>query len=274
MRNLLFTCTPAATILVLALWGWQGLRQEGVALAAKRGALGTSIAESPQNPKATVKGADPLNTTLLAIAAEQAALEKLRHDADEFASRLPAASTDEVIVSYGRIEDMARDAGTALKGLLRALEPNQSDPEVLEQNVLKWMQLKGRIPEIQDFENNPAEIARFQSHALQEALDLSPATEAAVQPLIRDAFATMAAQGLAARQIPGGDAEAWVGQRSQALRQLMLKLRPHIPDSDGLAARQALTFVLNLGAGLETRQDTGPGQGTLTMGVKWPMVPW
>ncbi|MDZ4286409.1 MAG: hypothetical protein U0984_00530 [Prosthecobacter sp.] len=277
MKTLLSIGTPALVMVALSFWLWGTLRQEHEVLLTRRADV--AVAAHEANPLAAVPSSttsDRMTAILAEIQVEEAALAGLQRQTNDLAARMPSTGEDEVIVSFGRIEDMGRETGAALHGLLRQNQQGQQDdPEQMQNAILQWMRMKGRVPEIRDFEKNPAEIARFQSRALQEALGLPAATEAAVQPVIRDTFAKMAAQGLTAGQKPETETEGWTEQRSQALQQLMLKLRPHVPDSDSPAAPQALTIVLNLGAGLETTQHIhGPQQATLTIGVKWPKVPW
>ncbi|HYF34059.1 MAG TPA: hypothetical protein VD994_02125 [Prosthecobacter sp.] len=290
MKALLLTWAPAVAMLVLAFWWWKGLWQEGALLAEKRTALGRVAPQPAATVGPTGKIAakapdlpDLLTTTLREIKTEGAALAELKREAEDLAARMPSAAGDEIIVSFGKVEDMGSETGVAVRGLLKQFT-GQEDPDELENSALEWMRVQGRVPEIQSFEETPAEIARFQSRALQEALGLPAATEAAMQPLIQEAFAEMAAQGLTARHKPSTEPEAWIKKRSRALRQLMLKLRPYVPESEGPAARQALTTVLNLGAGFETKYETYPRtdssdtsphlSGVVMTGVHWPKVPW
>jgi hypothetical protein len=285
MRRHLLLWTPAVAVGIGCLCLWLNLRREHALLSAQCAALSGS--HSQVKPSVQTKSGDtpgPSGAVALTgartsleeeIQTEELALAALRKETAALAARLPSAAEDDVIVSFGRIEDMARETGVTVRDLIGAVTSNSPGSVDLQNTVLQWMRVKGRVPEIQSFERHPGEIARFQSHALQQALDLSPAAEAAMKPLIEDAFARMAEEGLTASQRPETEPESWIAQRSRALQDLMIQLRPHIPHSDSMAARQALTMVLNLGAGMETTQHLhSPNQATLTMGVKWPQVPW
>jgi hypothetical protein len=275
--RLTLTLFLAAAVLSVVLW--RNLRHETAALTARRAEL---MSRSPSVHAGPANGSthdpvppDRLTTLLRQIQEEQAALDATRRRADDLAARLPGAADGEVIVSLGKIEDMGRDAGRALQSMLRATSLGADNPAKIQEAFLQWMEVIGGLPEIREFETKPEEISRFQSRALAEALSLPPAAEAAIQPLIRDAFAGMAARGLTANQRPATGSEAWIEERSHALQDLMLRLRPHVPDSGSSSARQALTFVLNLGAGMETEtQMQTATQANLTFGVNWPKVPW
>lgn len=285
MRVKFLTWAPALLLLGLSAWHWHQLRGERAVLVAAARAASLNPA-AKEGPSSTVEGtaktraSNPpsaeLSALLREIHEEETALAQMTRHADDLAARLPAADDDELIASFGRIEDMGRDTGAALQGLIRMLAGENASGTEDEANFMRLMRVKGRLPEIRNFEDNPDEIARFQSSTLRQALGLSEAAESAMRPLIRDAFTEMAAQNLTATQMPPmpDEAKEWINRRSQALQHLMRQLRPHLPDSEAAATRAALMFALNVGAGLDQRQSLAPGPATLTIGVTWPKVPW
>jgi hypothetical protein len=283
MKRHLLAWMPALLVLGLSFWYWSHLRREHDVLMAQHSPHQHQMppkanepvanAPSPQKPS---HASDSLADLRRQIRAEETALATTSLQAEQLATRMPLAATDELITSFGRIEDMGRDTATALQGLLRILAGTAKGGPEDEASVLKLLQVKGRLPEIRNFEDNPGEIARFQSSTLRHALGLSETTETAIQPLIHDAFTEMAAQNLTATKKPQPPAETadWVAKRSQALQELMLKLRPHLPDANAASTREALMFALNVGAGFDEEHSMSAGRATVTMGVKWPLVPW
>ena len=288
MRRHLAKGIPVILIAAVASWYWIQLRIEhGALVQARRAAVksvaflqggspDSKIAATKTGPGASSKTSQQLAALLLEIQTQENAIAQITREADDLTARLPDTSPDELLASFGRIEDMGRNAGSALRGLIRMLAGHSASGPENEANVIQLMRVKGQLPEIRNFENNPDEIARFQSSTLRQALDLSETTEAAMRPLIRNAFIEMAQQNLTASHRPLGPAEEeqWVVRRGQALQRLMHQLRPHLPDSNAPSTREALMFALNVGAGFDEKTTVAPGAATLAVGVTWPQVPW
>lgn len=275
MKRPLLRSIPLAVVVAAAILAWVHLRREHEVLSAAHAGLQQRAAGSPTG-RASIRPpvdrpsaeARQLAATLREIEAEESALAQVKKETEDLAARMPPAAEDELITSFGKVEDMGRETGAVIRSLLLGLS------DTGEVDIMKFLQVKGRLPEIRRFEDDPDEIARFQSSALRQALALSETAEAAMRPLIREAFAGMARQNLTANHGPAENPEAWMEQRSQALQQLMLGLRPHLPDSQSNATRQALTFILNLGAGFDQQYHQGDDLATMTLGVTWPHPPW
>lgn len=284
-------------MLAVTFWWWSGMRQEAHALKEELVTLHgrrpestgpapdtetplPSLARLPDNNQAL------LNAALRDIAAEREQLTQTKREADALAARIPAASGDEIIASYGTVENFGRDAGNTLREFVdeyakyasaKKQPDTDADQAAETATFTRFIRLQGQLPEIKAFEDHPDEIASFQSNALQQVLALKPETVAKSKDLIRATFADLGARHLTGNERPAKNAAAWKQQRTEVLQHLMQQLRPLLPDRGNTEREKfALMLVLNLGAGFDQNYYQGePGKpSAMAWGMKWPTVPW
>jgi len=141
------------------------------------------------------------------------------------ADKIAAALKDDVVVTLGKIEDVGRQAGSMLASqtelaALQALDPATRTPEqnrrLLELERQRASAL-GALPEIEHFQDNPDEYARFFGSLLTEAGELNAAQSKAVTDYMRTRGAEMVAAGLNAAKEPADPAQeqAWEEKRDE-----------------------------------------------------------
>lgn len=146
---------------------------------------------------------------------------KTLSDADKVAAELK----DQVVVTLGKVEDVGRQAGVMLLSqnelaALRAIDPATRTPEqsrrLLELERQRASAL-GALPEIEHFQDNADEYARFFGALLTEAGKLDPAQSKAVTDYMRTRGEAMIAAGLNAAKEPTDVAqeEAWEEKRDE-----------------------------------------------------------
>jgi hypothetical protein len=195
----------------------------------------------------------------------------------ELRSKLPAMDSDDFVVSFGRIRDMATELGELVQLYQRIMgrKGQKLSPEENERLMASGVKMMSWLPEIAGFEDTPAEISCLQTGMIAKAFGLDSAATSRVEEITRDHFAQMKTTGAtaASRERPG-----WREQRTAAISQLMWKLRPILPPNSQLIS--SLPTMLNLGAGMEEQVDVkidakGESHGTISMSLPtWPAVPW
>jgi len=211
------------------------------------------------------------------LATEQKTAAEVTAQKAELESKLPPVAEDDIVISFGRIRDMAAEVGeiACLGKQIMSREKKEATPEENQKIMASIVKIMAWMPEIAGFEDTPAEISCFQAGTIAKAFDLNPATAAVVDQIIRDHFTQMKAMGMTAAS---QDRPSWRDQRSASITQLMWKLRPLLPADSG--AIQSLPFILNLGAGLErninmTVDEKGESHGSVSMTLpNWPRIPW
>jgi hypothetical protein len=174
--------------------------------AAPSATTTTPVTGKPAAPVATVSTAAPGPSKTLS-------------EADKVA----AALQDQVVVTLGKVEDVGRQAGVMLLNqpelaALQALDPATRTPEqsrrLLELERQRASAL-GALPEIEHFQDNPDEYARFFGSLLTEAGKLDAAQSKAVTEYMRARGTEMIAAGLNAGKEPDDVAqeEVWEEQR-------------------------------------------------------------
>jgi hypothetical protein len=273
---------PVAIALLLTSLGvWLiSLRMEGTALSREveqqRSVLRHAI--EAQTGKTDAESAEyAALTQRLAEVREKFAIEQktaadVAAQKTELQSRMPKVEDNEMVVSFGRIRDMASEIGDGVRhfqqmqnGKKMKFRPEDQATAV---KMMSWM------PEIAGFEDTPAEISSLQAGMIAKTFDLDPETTARVQQIISDHFAQMKAMGVTASS---KDRPGWRDQRSTSLTQLMWKLRPNLPlNSDAIPS---LPLMLNLGTGMERQVDLKVDENGEHNVIKmslpaWPPVPW
>lgn|GEM_PF-3625480 len=205
------------------------------------------------------------------IAATREELSAMRQRREELVAQIPCMG-DEILMSFGRPEDMGEEIGEIL-GFPWAMTGDVWDGGEVEGSFLKMVAWSA---EIKTLEARPQEIAALHSGALATLFEFTPDEQARVGEMVEERFAEMVEGGLTAVSMPD-DAVAlkeWKARRSMALAGLMHEIRPFVSGGDpGLVAR-VLPAVLNVGVGME-RRPAQAGSDGVTMGFPdWPPVPW
>ena len=136
---------------------------------------------------------------------------------------------------------------------------------------LGFYKIMAWAPQIGEMEQNPDEIATFQSRALGDLFEMGEEEVDALHPILASHFAKIAAAELTpSSQPPEDDAEGrelWQQGRGEALQDLMRDLRPTLPGTMTMAQKKAFSAVLNLGMGAHEERGN--------VGIRpWPEVPW
>lgn len=174
-----------------------------------------AVAKTPPPANQTAPGGQPT------AAAPASTPRKTPSEADKVA----AALKDQVVVSLGKVEDVGRQAGTMLLAqselaLLQAMDPAARTPE----QARRFLELErqrasalGALPEIEHFQDNPDEYARFFGSVLTEAGKLDAAQSKAVTDYMRTRGQEMIAAGLNAGKEPAEPVqeEAWEKRRDE-----------------------------------------------------------
>jgi hypothetical protein len=178
-------------------------------------------------------------------------------------------------VSFGRITDMGREMAEAIRTtntLMRGQTADRS-PEELQASFMKFVTW---MPQIAAFEEDPAEIAGFQTALLRELFKLDDARAAQMEGIIKQHFTALKAAGLTAAN---SAQPTWRERRSTALTPLLWQLRPFMPQD--FESPALLSQIVNAGAGLETKsqthlsQEPGKSSHSVTMSLpSWPRLPW
>ncbi len=270
----------SAPLLVLlgASGCWILLWQEKAVLTTRLAELNPSPARplfEKSRESSVSEAADHLTGVRREVDEAREKLGAVKKAADELTGRLPVPTPGEVVVSFGRLEDMGRAVGDAVKGMIGAVFEPLDESVGTDGAGAGMMVLIGRVTEIRAFENQPGEIAEFQANALQRVFNLTPDATAQARELVKTTFTAMAADQLIGDHRPAENDGQWKDQRTKALQQLMLELRPLLPDqANSVGQKSALLYVLNLGAGFDPVVKTVNGQTQLEWTLYWPVPPW
>lgn len=139
------------------------------------------------------------------------------------AEKLIEELKDQVVVTFGKVEDIGRQAGDMLlsEKELAALQAMDAASRTPEQNR-RLLELErqraaalGALPEIEHFQDNPDEYARFFGSLLQAAGDLDAVQTRAVTDYMRSRGQAMVESGLNAAKEPTDpeQEEAWEEKR-------------------------------------------------------------
>jgi hypothetical protein len=287
---------PAALLLISGSVWLISLRVEGTGLSRELKQQSSNLRQATQAQVAKTEAESVEYAALtqrLAEVQEQLAIEQ-KTAADvaaqkaELQSRMPKVDDGEMVVSFGRIRDMASEMGEAVR-IFQQMENRKEKNFVPEDQRATAVKMMSWMPEIAGFEDTPAEISSLQAGMIAKTFDLDPETTARVQQIISDHFAQMKAMGVTASS---KDRPGWRDQRSASLTQLMWKLRPILPaNSDAI---RSLPLMLNMGTGMEKQVNVKvdekieptPGQTEaidelvderteikLSLPM-WPPVPW
>lgn len=179
-------------------------------------------------------------------------------------TKLEAQTTtkeDEVTASFGRIDEMASATG----GLLRMLSSLVADPKWLEKPEMSkqfteaFTDFMKKSALLKDFEDRPADIARFQVALLRDFVGLDNQQSGEVNEALRREFAALQEQGLSASQKPSEPAAevVWCKNRDEAVKQMAARIAPLLHAS--LEKQAMLPGILNLGEGMRLQTTVLPG---------------
>lgn len=210
---------------------------------------------------------------------EREALQKARESVKGLEERLPD-NPEEITASYGRVQDLGRNFGDAVRVLVAISPEMQKEwPDIVPQSeVAAAINLVSWIPRVHLLESRPDEIATFHSEALRKVFELEPEVVEDVRTHIERQFSQMRdAELLAENQPPPDDGAPdegrvqWERRRAEALTELMNALRPLLPDDKPNTLQFALPGLLNLGLGMNPISSQ-PDAQILSL-PSWPTVP-
>ena len=153
----------------------------------------------------------------------------------------PEAQPGDVIVSLGKVEDVARRAAAALGARSELAALTSRDRSTLtgdEKRRLLELQrdqaaFLGMLPEIAGFQDDPDEYARFFRTLVQQAAGASDSEADAIQSFMRQRGVLMRERGLNAGNEPDdpGQEEAWEERRDAFNEETVQGLRAVLPQA-------------------------------------------
>lgn len=153
-----------------------------------------------------------------------------------------------VVVSFGKVEDIGREAGYVLPSLaemrvLASTDRSELSPEQ-RRHLLdlqrRYAGMLGMLPEIAGFQNNPEEYGKFFSNLAKQSAGLGQNQTSQVDSYMRGRAADMIRSGLNEANKPADPAQldAWEARRDQFNEQTVDGLRqvlsPQIADRSGI----------------------------------------
>ena len=276
----------SSLVVAFSIWFWTA-RSVADALQTELGSLRAVGAGSVRSADAEARSKAAEDAAQLdrqiaemreAVTREEAALRAVKKSVEETRAKIPPIEEGEVVVSFGRIADMGKEAGQAVRGIAALMEgKGMGDGTTsLEQTQASFMKLVAWMPEIAGFEQQPEEMAEFQTSVFRELFALDEARTKQVKRVFAMHFAALRSSGLTAAD---SSQPNWKERRSAALVPLLWQLRPYLPEADKSSALVA--NVVNIGAGLETKTETHfspiPGKSSHTVSMtlaSWPRLPW
>lgn len=155
---------------------------------------------------------------------------------------------DNVVVSFGKVEDIGREAGYILPSLaeMRSLASTDSSKLSAEQRQRlldlqrRYAGMLGMLPEIAGFQNNPEEYGKFFANMARQSAGLSESQAAQVDGYMRARADQMIQSGLNEANKPSDlkQMDAWESRRDQFNEQTVDGLRqvlsPQVADQAGI----------------------------------------
>ena len=229
--------------------------------------------EAPGDPGHRARQVAELRAVL---AQEEKGLKAAEKSLAEVRRKVPPIDEGEMVVSFGRITDMGAEAAQAVRGISLFLQQREETDAPKEQVQASFMKLVAWMPEIAGFEEQPAEMARFQAAVFRDLFSLDETRSAEMERIIASHFTALKASRLTAADSAQA---AWRERRTAALTPLLWQLRPYMPQN--FNSPEVLTQIVNVGAGLETKTETQlspePGKPTHIVSIslpQWPRLPW
>jgi hypothetical protein len=236
----------------------------------------STATEQPVSSEETVQLEREVAETRLALAREEAAVKMTEKTFAEIREKLPPVDDGETVVSFGRIADMGAETAQAIRGITDLVGQRDGTLAEKERIQASFMKLVAWMPEIAGFEEQPEEIASFQTAVFRDLFDLDETRSRQMESIIKQHFATLHAAGLHAANSAQPN---WKERRAAALLPLLWQLRPFIPTD--FKSPGVITQIVNIGAGMETKTQTHlsnePGKSSHSVSMSlasWPRVPW
>ena len=199
-------------------------------------------APSPSSPAPATAAQVETSARVQELEQRLAAEHRARQDAESAAADLRARLApldNQVVVSYGRIEDIGKHTAALLSANAELEALSSRDPATLsadEKHRLLDLQRQqadvlGMLPEIAGFQNNPAEYGRFFRSMLQQSAQLTDPQAAQVESYMTQRAQAMDQLGLNAARQPTDPtlADPWETQRDQFNQQTASGLTSILP---------------------------------------------
>jgi hypothetical protein len=154
----------------------------------------------------------------------------------------------DVVVSFGNVEDIGRQAGYIMPSLsemraLAAVDPSTLSPEQ-RRHLLdlqrRYTDLLGVLPQIAGFQNNPAEYGKFFANMARQSAGLNESQAAQVDAYMQGRASEMIKAGFNEAKKPADPAllDAWESRRDHFNEQTVSGLRqvisPAVADRAGI----------------------------------------
>ena len=278
--NALRIYLPAGVIVAVAAFWWSRQASEAATLRGEVATLRTAQTDRKALAKTQMLDEanelrDRIGELERAVAAAEAEAKQTEKSLAEVQNKLPIVGEGETVVSFGRISDMGREMAEAMRAV-SALSTGQAADRSAEKLNSDFAKFVSWMPQIAGFEEDPAEIACFQTSLLREMFNLDDARAAQMEGIIKQHFAALKAAGLTAAS---SAQPTWKERRSAVLTPLLWQLRPFMPQD--FKSPGMLSQIVNAGAGLETKSQTHlskePGKSSHSVSVSlpsWPRLPW
>jgi hypothetical protein len=262
----------ALVYIVIAISFTRQLHCQRKSLVEQRRIASETVTATDAHPASLAELEARLQSLTKSLSSEVAATEAAIFRARELAQKTSIDPHD-VTTSFGKIEQMAAPFGEALLALYSSAiaKPGQTslDDRAIGVVAARMMAL---APILREMEDQPSEIAHFETAILRDMFSLDADRSAKVEGLLQQDFATLKEAGYTASQKPdGADAEnAWFAKRDKTISQFVEELKPLLPDADKLPLAPV---VLNIGAGLRIQTTISPdGHGSVSAGI--PGITW
>jgi hypothetical protein len=145
---------------------------------------------------------------------------------------------EEVVISYGKIEDLARSMVRKLMPMMEAmaaleeLDENERTAQEAELMAKMGADLMGIIPlqrAVLKFEDRPADVAHFFAIALEESIKLPAALRPRIESALVADFTQLKNDGLIYSLRPKENAEAWIARRGAASEAMEAHVKALLP---------------------------------------------
>ncbi len=145
---------------------------------------------------------------------------------------------EEVVITHGKIEDIARSLVKKLIPMMEAMEAlekmedSKRTPKEVELSVKLQAELMGLMPVrrlVLKLEDRPADAAHFFAVALEEALQYPSALRPRIESALLVDFDRLKNEGLNFSMCPTENAEAWIAQRQAVGAKMQTNVRALLP---------------------------------------------
>ena len=228
-----------------------GVRQELAELRDRSGVASekpplSAVGDFPNNPIASEQ-----KKRIRALEEELTTEKSKRLLAEEDAAAVreaTAALEDEVVLSYGKVEEIGNDFGSIFKearALMEIEKAGQLDTDENEKRLIRFSMkaasITGLSKQIIEFDNQPEEGSRFFSSTYKSIFDLDDKTTANLQRVFAEQIAAAKERDLTLVNNPGlkmlegdesiteQDIKSWLSERQSFYAGVRQRLREQIP---------------------------------------------